>query len=317
MSESNSPELAVVGYGLTAREALEIVPDLFPESGVTVYGNRSVGRETPFGPIRAMPDAGAPEADYALLHTEADVSGELAPRFTEAGVTVVDLSTRYRTDPDRPLVVAPFNGDVLTGAEELLPNPNCTTAIMLTALGPLHREYGIDRLIVTSQQAVSGMGLEGERSLRSQAAAELAGTSGGSADLAFNVQAEIPGEAEKVGQETRKILGKPSVSVSARCTRVPVSVSHCVDVTVLTETPVTEAGLVRLLESAPGVDYRPDAYPTPKDAAGRDEVLVGPIWVDPANPRELRMWIVGDNLRRGAALNALEIVRRLETVRAE
>lgn len=294
-----------------------MVPDVFPDAAVTVYGNRSVGELTSAGPVEAVPPGQLPDFDYALLHTGADVSAELAPRFEEeSGAATVDLSERFRQDPDKPLVVAPWNAETLTGLEKLVANPNCTTAIMLTALGPLHREYGIDRLILKSDQAVSGMGTEGWRDLRLQSAVELnRDIAGPHYSLAFNVNPEIPGEAEKVGPETRKILGKPSVSVSARCTRVPVFRSHCVDVTVFTETPADEAGVTALLTAAEGVEYWPRETPTPKQAARRNEVLVGPVWVDPANPRELRLWIVGDNLRRGAGLNALEIAAALEALR--
>jgi aspartate-semialdehyde dehydrogenase len=275
--------------------------------------------------------------DIALFSAGASSSRELAPRFAEAGVTVIDNSSAWRMDPDVPLVVAEVNGGEVADARKgIIANPNCTTMAAMPVLKPLHDESGLLRLIATTFQAVSGSGLAGVDELDKQVrqvvdrAAEL--THDGAAvqfpapvkyvrPIAFNVlplagsivdDGEFETDEEKkLRNESRKILGIPDLLVSGTCVRVPVFTGHSLSINAEFARPLSVARALELLSDAPGVAVTD--VPTPLQAAGQDPSFVGRIRQDPtvADGRGLALFVSNDNLRKGAALNAVQIAELL------
>jgi aspartate-semialdehyde dehydrogenase len=275
--------------------------------------------------------------DLALFSAGASSSRELAPRFAAAGVTVIDNSSAWRMDPEVPLVVSEVNPDEARNAPRgIIANPNCTTMAAMPVLKPLHDEAGLVRLVASTYQAVSGGGLAGVDELDKQArqvtdrAAEL--THDGAAvafpapekfakPIAFNV---LPyagklvddgsfetDEEQKLRNESRKILAIPDLAVSGTCVRVPVFTGHSLSLNAEFERPITVERALELLSAAPGVVVTD--IPTPLDAAGRDPSYVGRIRTDPGVPdgRGLALFVSNDNLRKGAALNAVQIAELL------
>jgi aspartate-semialdehyde dehydrogenase len=275
--------------------------------------------------------------DVAIFSAGGATSRELAPKFAAAGVTVIDNSSAWRMDPDVPLVVAEVNPDEVRNAPKgIIANPNCTTMAAMPVLAPLHREAGLRRLIVSTYQAVSGAGLAGVDELDKQVrqvvdrAAEL--THDGSAvgfpepvkftrPIAFNVlplagsivdDGEFETDEEKkLRNESRKILGIPDLLVSGTCVRVPVFTGHSLSINAEFEAPLTVARALELLAGAPGVEVTD--VPTPLQAAGADPSYVGRVRQDPGVPdqRGLALFVSNDNLRKGAALNAVQIAELL------
>ncbi|MGN6335421.1 aspartate-semialdehyde dehydrogenase [Mycobacterium sp.] len=278
--------------------------------------------------------------DIALFSAGATASRALAPRFADAGVIVVDNSSAFRMNPDIPLVVSEVNPDAARGVIEagrgIIANPNCTTMAAMPVLKVLHEEAGLQRLVVSSYQAVSGSGIAGVEELATQARAAIDGAEqlvhdGGAvqfpapktyvAPIAFNV---IPlagslvdddsgetDEDQKLRNESRKILGIPDLAVSGTCVRVPVFTGHSLSVNAEFARPLSPERARELLDGAPGVKVVD--VPTPLAAAGVDESLVGRIRRDPGVPdgRGLALFISGDNLRKGAALNTIQIAELL------
>ena len=242
---------------------------------------------------------------------------------------VVDNSSQWRMHDDVPLVVAEVNPDALEGHRGIVANPNCTTMQTVVALGPILQRYGIERVVMSSYQAVSGTGQRAVEELHTQAEAviearELPVPAVYPHQIAFNVLPQVETfkdgddyttEERKCMRETRKILGRDDVGVSATCARVPVFTGHSVSANVQTREPVSPEECRDLLATAPGVVVIDDPgnglYPTALDAAGRDEVLVGRIRRDPSHERCLNLWIVGNNLRKGAATNAVQVAELL------
>ena len=267
--------------------------------------------------------------DLALFSAGSTISAEWAPRFAEAGAVVVDNSSQWRMHDDVPLVVAEVNPDALEGHRGIVANPNCTTMQTVVALGPILQRYGIERVVMSSYQAVSGTGQRAVEELHTQAEAviearELPVPAVYPHQIAFNVLPQVETfkdgddyttEERKCMRETRKILGRDDVGVSATCARVPVFTGHSVSANVQTREPVSPEECRDLLATAPGVVVIDDPgnglYPTALDAAGRDEVLVGRIRRDPSHERCLNLWIVGNNLRKGAATNAVQVAELL------
>ncbi|CAM3059867.1 aspartate-semialdehyde dehydrogenase [Saccharomonospora xinjiangensis] len=275
--------------------------------------------------------------DIALFSAGGATSKAQAPRFAEAGVTVIDNSSAWRLDPDVPLVVSEVNPHAVKEAGKgIIANPNCTTMAAMPVLKPLHDEAGLVRLVVSSYQAVSGSGLAGVEELSSQVraagerAAEL--THDGSAvdlgepgkyvrPIAFNVLPMAGSivddgsgetdEEQKLRNESRKILDIPELRVSGTCVRVPVFTGHALSINAEFERPLSVEQATRLLSSAQGV--RLSDVPTPLEAAGNDPSYVGRIRVDPGveGGRGLALFVAGDNLRKGAALNAVQIAELL------
>ena len=300
---------------------------------VPFASKRSAGRTIDWGEqtltAQALSDESIRGFDLALFSAGSGVSEEWGPRFAEAGAVVVDNSSFWRMKEDVPLVVAEVNPDALEGHRGIVANPNCSTMQMVVALKPILDAVGIQRLVVSTYQSVSGTGQRAMEELHSQAAAvldaqELPVPSVYPHQIAFNVLPQVETfkdgddystEERKLMAETRKILGAPDLGVSATCARVPVYTGHSESINVQTRDPLSPDECRALLASAPGVvvvDAPADGlYPLAVDAAGRDEVLVGRIRRDPSHEHCLNLWVVGDNLRKGAALNAVQLAELL------
>lgn len=273
--------------------------------------------------------------DVALFSSGATSSRELAPRFAAAGVTVIDNSSAWRMDPDVPLIVAEVNpGELANVRKGIIANPNCTTMAAMPVLKPLHDEAGLERLVAASYQAVSGGGLAGVNELDEQARKVVDGAAaltydGGAVEfptptkfarpIAFNV---LPyagkmvddgsfetDEEQKLRNETRKILAIPGLRVSGTCVRVPVYTGHSLSLNCGFARPISVARALELLSSAPGVVVTD--IPTPLEAAGKDPSFVGRVRVDPTFDNGLALFVANDNLRKGAALNAVQIAELL------
>jgi aspartate-semialdehyde dehydrogenase len=266
--------------------------------------------------------------EVALFSAGGDRSRQHAPRFAAAGAVVVDNSSAFRMDPNVPLVVAGVNDDAARAHGGIIANPNCTTMVLMMGLAPLHRAAGLTDLVATSYQSVSGSGHKGIATLEAEAAhfsADLDALRTGTWEapppgyylrpIGFNVIPFAGGavaggytdEEMKLVNETRKILDAPAIRVEPTCVRVPVMVSHGVAATVWFDRPLGVEEAQRLIAAAPGVEVWMDQVPTPLDAAGKDEVLVGRIRATVGRPGGISLWTVGDNLRKGAALNTVQI----------
>jgi aspartate-semialdehyde dehydrogenase len=280
--------------------------------------------------VQALSEEAVQGFDLALFSAGGGVSGEWAPRFADAGAVVVDNSSRWRLHEDVPLVVAEVNPDALAEHRGIVSNPNCSTMQMVVALAPLHAAAGIERLVISTYQAVSGTGRAAVQELLEQSHAllherEIEPPAAYAHRIAFNVLPHAGSfaagedhtdEERKLVNETRKILGDPAIRVSATCVRVPVLTGHSEAVNVQTREPLSPDRARELLAAAPGVEVVDDPaaarYPLAIDAAGRDAVLVGRIRRDPGHERALDLWIVADNLRKGAALNAVQLAEVLD-----
>ena len=302
----------------------------FPASEIVPFASeRSAGLELDGVPCRALSDETIQGFDLALFSAGASTSGEWAPRFVEAGAVVIDNSSKWRRDSEIPLVVSEVNPDALHGHKGLIANPNCSTMQLMVALQPIHEAAGIDRLIVSTYQSVPGTGVKAVRELQEQTRRTLAGEPMATAQvyphpIAFNVLGgagnfaagdDHTDEERKMMFETRKILGDESIAINVTCARVPVRNSHSESVTLETRAPLSVDEARALLESAPGLAVVDDptrhAYPTALDAAGHDEVFVGRLRRDPSHERGLCLWVVSDNLLKGAATNAVQIAEVL------
>lgn len=265
----------------------------------------------------------------ALFSAGATRAREFAPAAVEAGAVVIDNSSAFRMDPAVPLVVPEVNEQDLEGHAGIVANPNCVAAPLVVALKPIADAVGLERVIVSSYQSVSGTGQAAVTELREQATGFLAGDEPEPSvyphPIAFNVLPHIDvfdesgytGEERKVAAETRRMLGLPDLRVSATCVRVPVLYAHSQSVQIETTDRISADDARRLLMAAPGVmlvdEPALNLYPLPRDAAGRDEVLVGRIREDSSHDRGLVLWVVSDNLRKGAATNAVQIAESLVT----
>jgi aspartate-semialdehyde dehydrogenase len=267
--------------------------------------------------------------DLVLSSAGGSVSAEWTPKIVEAGATVVDNTSYWRMHDDVPLVVSEVNPDALAGHNGIIANPNCSTMQMVVALKPLYDAAGIERLVISTYQAVSGTGKAAIDELQAQAHAVLHGEEPPEPriyphQIAFNVLAQAGSfpdgddhtdEERKLINETRKILGDPEIKVSATCIRVPVVTGHSEAVNVETREPLDPERARELLEAAPGVTVVDDPaagrYPMAVDAAGKDGVYVGRIRRDAGNDRALDLWVVADNLRKGAATNAVQLAELL------
>jgi aspartate-semialdehyde dehydrogenase len=307
----------------------------FPASEVVPFASeRSAGKSIESDgeelEVRALSEETIQGLDLVLSSAGGAVSAEWAPKLVEAGAVVVDNTSYWRMHEDVPLVVAGINPEAADGHKGILANPNCTTMVAMMALGPIHRAVGLERLVVSSYQAVSGTGQKAIEELRRQSKLVLEGDQHPAASvyphrIAFNVLPQVEvfadgddytTEERKLMAETRKILGLgDEVGISATCARVPVFTGHSESVNVQTREDLSPEDCRVLLADAPGVlvvdDPGSGRYPLAIDAAGRDEVLVGRIRRDPSHERCLNLWVAGDNLRKGAATNAVQVAELL------
>lgn len=337
--------LGVVGAtGQVGQVVLSLLEERnFPVDSLRLFASsRSAGREVSVAghtiTVEDLETADPTGLDIAIFSAGGAVSKAHAPRFAEAGVTVIDNSSAWRMDPDVPLVVSEVNPHALTAIPRgIIANPNCTTMAAMPVLKPLDRESGLKRLVVSTYQAVSGAGLKGVQELDTQARAAV---SGNLPELAFDSHAVDFGSAEvfsdtiafnalpfagayadddsgetdeeqKLRNESRKILELPELLVSGTCVRVPVFTGHSLQINAEFERPLSPARAREILASSPGVVL--EDVPTPLKATGRDESYVGRIRADEGVPdgHGLALFVSGDNLRKGAALNAVQIAELL------
>jgi len=327
-----SYRVAVVGatgaVGTVMREKLR--ERRFPASEVVPFASeRSAGKELDGAIVQPLRDDTIRGFDLALFSAGGSTSGEWAPRFVEAGAVVVDNSSKWRRDPEVPLVVSEVNPDALDGHKGLIANPNCSTMQLMVALKPIHDTAGIERLIVSTYQSVSGTGVKAVAELEEQTHAVLHGLEPGEPQvyphpIAFNVLGgagnfadgdDHTDEERKMMFETRKILGDESIAINVTCARVPVRNCHSESVTLQTREPLSVEDARALLSGMDGltvVDDPPNhGYPTALSSAGRDDVFVGRLRRDPSHERGLCLWVVSDNLLKGAATNAVQIAEVL------
>jgi aspartate-semialdehyde dehydrogenase len=320
--------------GLVGATILELLAERdFPAAEVIPFASeRSAGKEIEWDgrtlTVRGLSEDSIQGLDLVLSSAGGSVSAEWTPKFVAAGATVVDNTSYWRMHEEVPLVVSEVNPDALEAHGGIIANPNCSTMQMVVALKPLYDAAGIERLVVSTYQAVSGTGKAAIDELNEQAHAILHGQQARAAiyphQIAFNVLAQAGSfpdgddhtdEERKLINETRKILGDPEIKVSATCVRVPVVTGHSEAVNVQTREPLEPERARKLLEAAPGVTVADDPaagrYPMALEAAGRDDVFVGRIRRDAGNERALDMWIVSDNLRKGAATNAVQLAELL------
>lgn len=335
----SSPSVAVVGAtGAVGREMIATLERRdFPVGGLRLMASsRSAGSEveTRWGVVTVedLDEADPGGIDIALFSAGGARSREHAPRFVGAGAVVVDNSSAFRMEPTVPLVVAGVNDHAAADHEGIISNPNCTTMVLMMAVAPLHRAAGLRAMTATSYQSVSGSGQRGIDELAGQVQALGADLdalrSGAWTDpgaelyarpIAWNVlplagsftERGYTDEEWKLVDETRKILDVPGALVEPACVRVPVVVGHGIAATAWFDRPIQGEEAVGLIEAAPGVEVWGDKVPTPLDSAGRDEVLVGRIRETLGEPGGISLWAVGDNLRKGAALNAVQIAELL------
>ncbi len=306
----------------------------FPADEVVAFASeRSAGRTIDWGErslkVRALDDASIQGFDIALFSAGSGVSEEWGPRFAEAGAVVVDNSSFWRMKEDVPLVISEVNPEALESHRGIVANPNCSTMQMVVALKPIVDAVGIERIVVSTYQSVSGTGQRAVEELHDQALAvleakELPAPAIYPHQIAFNVLPQVETfkdgddyttEERKMMGETRKILGDEGLGISATCARVPVYTGHSQSVNIQTRDRLSAQECRELLGGAPGVRVIDDPgdglYPLAIDAAGQDDVLVGRLRADDSHERCLNMWIVGDNLRKGAATNAVQVAELL------
>ena len=333
--------VAVVGAtGAVGRELMKVLDDLkFPvKKLLPLASERSAGTEmeTPFGVVKVEKLAADKfeGIDVAFFCAGATISKEYAHEAVKRGALVIDNSSAFRMDPNVPLVVPEVNIDAARNHKGIIANPNCSTIIMLVPLAPIHKRYTIKRIIVSTYQAVSGAGHYGMEALENETKAYIEGKEivpdtlpvrSGAVhhQIAFNVIPQVDvamedgytKEEHKMIFETRKIFANDAIGVCATTVRVPVFRSHSESITVETLKPVPLQELREVLSHSPGVvlqdDIKNSVYPMPYYASGTDEVYVGRLREDPSAPNSICMWVVGDQLRKGAATTAVQIAQKL------
>jgi aspartate-semialdehyde dehydrogenase len=322
-------KVAVVGAtGLVGTKMLQVLAERnFPVTElIPVASERSVGKEVTFKgkayKVVSMEDGIAAKPAVALFSAGGSTSLEWAPKYAEAGITVIDNSSAWRMHADKPLVVPEVNANVLTANDKIIANPNCSTIQMVVALKPLHEKYKIKRVVVSTYQSVTGTGKKAVDQLNN----ERAGKEG---EMAYKYKIDLNAipqidvfmdngytkEEMKMVNETKKIMMDESIKVTATTVRIPVMGGHSESVNVEFENEYDLADLKKVLSEAPGIVVQDDVdqqvYPMPLWAHEKDEVFVGRLRRDETQPRTLNMWIVSDNLRKGAATNAVQIAEYL------
>ena len=341
MSQSSSPvfhhspkHLAIVGAsGAVGVEMLRVLERRnFPVASLRLLASpRSAGKKLSFRGEDLTIDPLTPQSftgiDIALFSAGGGISRDYAPHAVKAGAVVVDNSSAFRMDPKVPLVVPEINADAVAGHSGILANPNCTTAITLMALHPLHRAFGVKGVIASSYQAVSGTGAMAIEELRRQVG-EIASGRPVTREvyphqIAFNVLPHVDSfledgytrEEMKMQNEGRRIMDLPDFTASVTCVRVPVYRAHSVAVTALFERPVSLEKAREAISAAPGIRLHDDpsnaVYPMPIECSGEDDCRIGRLRIDCALPNALSFWVCGDQLLKGAALNAVQIAELL------
>lgn len=322
-------KIAVVGAtGLVGREILAVLEEhrFIPDDLIPVATPKSYGVRLPFAgkeyPVTDHLTALDQQPAVAIFSAGAGTSKEWAPKYAERGITVIDNSSAWRMDPEIPLVVPEINASVLTKHHRIIANPNCSTIQLVLVLAPLHRRYRIRRVVVATYQSVSGTGAKAVRQLEN----ERKGISG---DMAYPYPIDLnlfphggcftengyTTEEIKLLNESRKILDDPSLRLTSTIVRVPVVGGHSEAVNIEFEQEFELPDINRILETMPGIIIRDDPqhniYPMPLYCRGKDEVYVGRIRRDESQPNSLNLFIVADNLRKGAATNAVQIAEYL------
>lgn len=321
-------KVAVVGAtGMVGNVMLEVLKEQnFPITElIPVASEKSVGKHIEFGglsfPVVNLETAVSMKPDVAIFSAGGGTSLEWAPKFAEVGTTVIDNSSAWRMDPTKKLIVPEINGDLLTPEDKIIANPNCSTIQLLLALAPLHKAYKIKRVVVSTYQSITGTGVKAVQQMENERAGIV-----GEMAYAYPIDKNcIPHcdsfmdngytkEEMKLTNETKKILD-PSIQVTATAVRVPVVGGHSEAVNVEFENDFDLAAVRKLLHETEGITLKDDpstnTYPMAKYAEGKDDVFVGRIRRDESQPNTLNMWIVADNLRKGAATNAVQIGKLL------
>lgn len=323
-------KVAVVGAtGLVGSKMLQVLEERnFPISKLLVVASeRSVGKTIKFRGKRhkivSMTDAIGKKPQVAIFSAGGSVSKEWAPRFAEVGTVVIDNSSAWRMDPDKKLVVPEVNAGVLTKKDKIIANPNCSTIQMVVALKPLHDKYKIKRIVVSTYQSVTGTGVKAVAQLMNERKGKIGGERAYPYQIDLNVLPHIDlftengytKEEMKMVNETKKIMGDDSIRVTATTVRVPVIGGHSESVNVEFERDFDLNEVRSLLASAPGVVLTDNPaeleYPMPLFAHDKDDVFVGRLRRDESQANTLNMWVVSDNLRKGAATNAVQIAEYL------
>jgi len=321
-------KVAVVGAtGLVGTKMLQVLAERnFPVTElVPVASERSVGKEVEYKgkkfKVVSMADAIAAKPAVAIFSAGGSTSLEWAPKFAAAGITVIDNSSAWRMDPNKPLVVPEINADILTKNDKIIANPNCSTIQMVVALNPL-KKYGIKRIVVSTYQSVTGTGVKAVTQLTNERKG-IAGERAYKYPIDLNVIPQIDvflengytKEEMKMVNETKKIMRDDAIRVTSTTVRIPVVGGHSEAVNVEFEKDFELDEVKKLLENAPGVTVVDDPanqqYPMPMDAHEKDDVFVGRLRRDESQPNTLNMWVVSDNLRKGAATNAVQIAEYL------
>jgi aspartate-semialdehyde dehydrogenase len=327
-SKIKNMRVAVVGAtGMVGQVMLELLAERqFPLSElIPVASARSAGKQLSYNgkdyTVVTLEDAVALKPDLALFSAGGDTSLAWAPKFAEVGCTVIDNSSAWRMHPEHKLIVPEINAHVLTKEDKIIANPNCSTIQMLVALAPIHNEFGIERVVVSTYQSITGTGVKAVQQLEN----EYNGTDG---EMAYPhkihrnalphcdvfLENDYTKEEMKLVNETHKILD-PNIRVTATAVRIPVVGGHSESVNLTLSKPVDVAHVRSVLEHAAGVvvqdNLAQNDYPMPLQAHGKDEVFVGRIRKDNSQENGLNLWIVADNLRKGAATNTIQIAEYL------
>ncbi|MBL7696246.1 MAG: aspartate-semialdehyde dehydrogenase [Ferruginibacter sp.] len=322
-------KVAVVGAtGLVGSKMLQVLAERnFPvDELIPVASEKSIGKEVSFKgkqyKIVSASDAIAAKPNVAIFSAGGSTSLELAPRFAEAGITVIDNSSAWRMDPSKKLVVPEVNAAVLTPQDKIIANPNCSTIQLVVVLKPLHEKYRIKRVVVSTYQSVTGTGVKAVAQLMN----ERKGIEG---EMAYKYPIDLNAiphidvfldngytkEEMKMTNETKKIMGDDSIQLTATCVRIPTVGGHSESVNIEFENDFDLAEVKDILSKAPGVVLKDDVanfiYPMPLTAHDKDDTFVGRIRRDETQPKTLNCWIVSDNLRKGAATNAVQIAEYL------
>lgn len=323
-------KIAVIGAtGLVGQKMLQVLEEknIVVDQLIPVASEHSIGKKILFKdqeiPVISIADAIAQKPEIAIFSAGSDVSLEFAPQFSQIGTRVIDNSSAWRKDPLIPLVIPEVNAHVLSKKDFIIANPNCSTMGMVIAIAPLHRKYGIKRLVISTYQSVSGSGIKGIAQLNSEENGQEPEKRAYPHPIYRNIiphggtfcENGYTSEEEKLVFETRKIMESPQIAITSTVVRVPVTGGHSLSVNIEFEKDFQIEEIHSLFEKSAGVvicdDPQNNIYPMPLDAFDKDEVFVGRIRRDYSIDNGLNLWVVTDNIRKGAATNAVQIAQYL------